>query len=333
MRTLLVTGGAGFIGSHLIDHLLETYPDYKIINVDKLTYAGNLENLKKASQNARYHFIQADINDKPQLDHLFSTYDFYGIFHLAAESHVDNSIKGPGEFIQTNICGTFQLLEKARERHAQNKPIRFLHVSTDEVYGSLGETGFFTETSQYQPNSPYSASKASSDMLVRSYFKTYGLDTVISNCSNNFGPRQHHEKLIPTVITKAIAGQSIPVYGQGLNVRDWLYVTEHCKALDLVFHQGSSGEVYNIGTHHELSNIELVRHICKILDRLVPGQNSFEDQIVFVDDRAGHDFRYAIDASKIKQLGWQDAQDFEGHLEKTLVWYLDHMSESMSLTA
>lgn len=321
MSVWLVTGGAGFIGSHLVDYLLEHYPQTQVVTLDKLTYAGSLDNLSSTLENPNHTFIQGDIADKNLIASLFSEYRFDGVFHLAAESHVDNSISGPEVFIQTNVVGTFNLLEAAKQA-SRTKPVRFLHVSTDEVYGSLGVDGYFTEQSPYRPNSPYSASKASSDMLVRSYHKTYGLDTVITNCSNNFGPRQHSEKLIPTVIRNALAGNPIPIYGMGTNVRDWLYVSDHCSALDKVFQAGKSGEVYNIGTHNELNNIELVRRLCQVMDELMPTHKPYEQLIQFVADRPGHDYRYAIDPSKIQNLGWQPKSTFESHLAKTVSWYL-----------
>lgn len=322
MKTVCVTGGAGFIGSHVVELLLAS--NYRVITVDKLTYAGDLANLNAVHDHPNHTFLQMDICDQALIFELFEHYEFDGVFHLAAESHVDNSISGPQAFIETNVMGTFNLLEAARKSWLKEskKDSRFLHVSTDEVYGSLGPKGYFTEQSPYQPNSPYSASKASSDMLVRSYNKTYGLNTVITNCSNNYGPRQHHEKLIPTVIKAALNNKPIPVYGQGTNIRDWLFVTDHSTALKTVYEKGAAGEVYNIGTHHELTNLELVTRICRYLDELVPSDESYEQLITFVGDRPGHDFRYAIDPSKIHQLGWKPSHSFEEALRATLRWYL-----------
>lgn len=333
MKKILVTGGAGFIGSNFIPHFLNGNQDVWIVNLDKLTYAGNLANLREVEQHQRYTFIQGDITDRPLLDRLFSEHKFQGVIHFAAESHVDNSVTGPLAFVQTNVVGTFHLLDAARlcwmSAPHQVRPefaqARFLHVSTDEVYGSLGKTGLFSEVSPYAPNSPYSATKASSDHLVRSYVHTYGLRAVTTNCSNNFGPKQHAEKLIPTVIRNALAGKPIPIYGQGTNVRDWLYVEEHCVALELVFFKGRAGESYNIGSRNELRNIDLCRMICEILDRLVPRTNgtSYADQITFVTDRPGHDQRYAIDPTKIeRELGWRARTDFSANLEATIRHYL-----------
>lgn len=323
MRRLLVTGGAGFIGSHLVEHLLKKYPEDFIITLDKLTYAGSLDHLSLCLNNPRHQFVQGDICDKPLLDEVFSHAPIHGVFHLAAESHVDNSINGPEPFIQSNIVGTFNLLEAARKHWSGvfKDSSRFLHVSTDEVFGSLDNDGLFTEQSPYQPNSPYSASKASSDMLVRSYFKTYGLNTIVSNCSNNFGPRQHDEKLIPTIVRNALAGKPIPIYGNGKNVRDWLFVRDHCEALDLLFHKGLAGECYNIGTRHELQNIDLAILICDLLDKMHPAKQSYHNLIQFVADRLGHDFRYAIDSTKLLQLGWKESENFENNLQKTLTWF------------
>lgn len=334
MKSILITGGAGFIGSNFILYFHNKYPDYQIINLDKLTYAGNQENLEEMKGADRYHFVQGDINDKSLLTTLFEKYTIQGVIHFAAESHVDNSISGPETFIRTNINGTFSLLEvaksfwlsepfKVNEEYAR---ARFLHISTDEVYGSLGPSGYFTETTPYAPNSPYSASKASSDMLVRSYFHTYGLDAVTTNCSNNYGPRQHDEKLIPVIIRNAIQGNDIPIYGDGENVRDWLYVLDHCTGIDLAFHHGRSGETYNVGGNNERTNNQIVRKICVILDELKPREDgrSYVDQITYVKDRAGHDRRYAIDSSKIKdELGWNPEETFETGIFKTVDWYLN----------
>jgi len=332
-KTLLITGGAGFIGSNFVPYFVKKYPDYRIINLDKLTYAGNLANLKEVEAAPNYLFIEGDICDTGLVKHLFAKYDIKGVIHFAAESHVDNSITGPLPFIKTNIEGTFVLLEAAREQwmsapHAPKKgceDCRFHHISTDEVYGSLGDTGLFSETTAYAPNSPYSAAKASSDFLVRAYFHTYGLNATTSNCSNNYGPKQHPEKLIPTIIRKALAGQQIPIYGDGKNVRDWLYVLDHCKAIDLVYHKGKSGQTYNVGGRNERNNIEIAEKICEILDKERPlaGGKSYKGLITFVKDRPGHDRRYAIDASKIEaELGWKADENFDTGIVKTVQWYL-----------
>lgn len=333
MKTVLVTGGAGFIGSNFIPYFIIAHPDYKIVNLDALTYAGNLANLKEVEANPNYRFIKGDICDRTLVESLFGEYNFNGVIHFAAESHVDNSISGPEAFIQTNINGTFTLLDVARKNWMNapfefkpgNKANRFLHVSTDEVYGSLGAEGLFKETTAYAPNSPYSASKASSDLLVRSYYHTYGLNVVTTNCSNNYGPKQHNEKLIPTIIRKAISGQPIPIYGDGKNVRDWLYVLDHAKGIDLAFHKGQAGETYNIGGRNERTNNQIVSAICEMLDRRKPhsGGKSYKDQITYVKDRAGHDMRYAIDASKIEtELRWKAEENFESGILKTIDWYL-----------
>ncbi|MFO1257768.1 MAG: dTDP-glucose 4,6-dehydratase [Gammaproteobacteria bacterium] len=314
MPNILVTGGAGFIGSHFILHLHRAYPNYTIINLDKLTYAANLGYLESIAHSPRYRFVKGDIADAGLVKDLFRTYSPEGVIHFAAESHVDNSIQGPGIFVQTNVLGTQVLLEQARR--SWKKPYRFLHVSTDEVYGSLGDTGYFTEESPLKPNSPYSASKASSDLLVRSYYHTYGMNLTITRCTNNYGPHQHDEKLIPTIIRNAIQNKPIPIYGSGQNTRDWLYVTDHCHAIDLVFQNGQSGEVYNIGSNCEWRNIDLAKTICKVLKRP-------ESLIQSVDDRLGHDFRYALDVSKIRnQLKWISQTSFEAGLEQTIAWYL-----------
>lgn len=334
MKTILVTGGAGFIGSNFIIHLLEQTEDYRVINLDKLTYAGNPENLKPVENDPRYSFVQGDICNAEFVDRLFAENDLHGVVHFAAESHVDNSITGPKAFIDTNITGTFVLLEAARKNWMEAPRVvkpglenrRFLHVSTDEVYGSLGSEGLFKETTPYAPNSPYSASKASSDMLVRSYFHTYGLNVVTTNCSNNYGPRQHDEKLIPTIIRKAISGEKIPIYGDGLNVRDWLYVTDHCRGVLLAFEKGRSGETYNIGGENERTNIYIAKKICGLLNSRFgrSEEAGFENQLAFVTDRPGHDKRYAIDATKIKkELGWKAQENFETGIEKTINWYLN----------
>ncbi|MGV6846284.1 MAG: dTDP-glucose 4,6-dehydratase [Lutibacter sp.] len=332
MKNILITGGAGFIGSNLVEYLVTKYPKKKFINIDLLTYAGNLDNLKAIENKPNYQFVKGNICDRNLIEEIFKTYQISGVMHLAAESHVDNSIKNPDVFIETNVKGTFILLdvaykfwmEKPFQYKSDFKNSRFLHVSTDEVYGSLGENGLFTEKTPYAPNSPYSASKASSDMIVRSYFHTYGMNTVITNCSNNYGPHQHDEKLIPTVIRKAINGEKIPIYGDGKNVRDWLYVLDHCKGLDLAYEKGKAGETYNIGGKNEKNNNEIAATICSILDKLKPlEQGNYSNQIEFVEDRAGHDFRYAIDATKIEtELAWKAEENFQTGMLKTINWYL-----------
>jgi dTDP-glucose 4,6-dehydratase len=333
MKTILITGGAGFIGSNFVPYFLATYPNYFVVNLDLLTYAGNLGNLQEIANQANYKFIKGNICNRELVQHIFEQYDVRGVIHFAAESHVDNSITNPEAFIQTNINGTFNLIDIAK-RHWLDSPFhykpdyqacRFHHISTDEVYGTLGETGLFEETTPYAPNSPYSASKAASDMIVRSYHHTYGLNVVTTNCSNNYGEKQHDEKLIPTIIRKALQHQAIPIYGDGLNVRDWLYVLDHCKGIDLVYHKGISGETYNIGGRNEKNNLYIVRTICELLDRMKPlgSGESYKKFITFVKDRAGHDRRYAIDATKIEtQLGWKADENFETGIVKTVAWYL-----------
>jgi dTDP-glucose 4,6-dehydratase len=332
MKNILVTGCAGFIGSNFVPYFLEKYEDYQIVNLDLLTYAGNLENLREVEEHPRYKFIQGSICNRELVEFIFNEYAIDGVIHFAAESHVDNSIKNPGVFIETNINGTFTLLDVAYKQWME-KPFhykesyqgaRFHHISTDEVYGTLNETDLFTEETPYAPNSPYSASKASSDMLVRSYQETYGLDTMITNCSNNYGPKQHDEKLIPTIIRNALLGNPIPIYGDGKNIRDWLYVLDHCKGIDLVYHQGKSGNVYNIGGRNERTNLQIVDTICTILDEKIPQEKSHKELITFVEDRAGHDRRYAIDASKIeKTLGWRADENFDTGIVKTIEYYLE----------
>jgi dTDP-glucose 4,6-dehydratase len=431
MKHILLTGTAGFIGSNFVPYFLEKYQNYKLISLDNLTYAGNLENLKEVIEHPRHVFVEGSITNRNLIQNLFDTYPIEGVIHFAAESHVDNSIKNPGVFIETNVTGTFTLLDVAYKNwmdgpfkykkqfqppsflhpespsrhserseespqlstrpfaHAQgdvenchlespsrhserseestpntntdSSPLaqndeneytlpRFHHISTDEVYGSLGDTGLFTESTPYAPNSPYSASKAASDMIVRSYHHTYGLNTVITNCSNNYGPKQHDEKLIPTIIRNALQGNPIPIYGDGKNIRDWLYVLDHCKGIDLAFHQGKSGETYNIGGRNERTNLQIVHTICELLDETTPltrhserseestpntntdssplaqndvNKKSYKDLITFVQDRAGHDRRYAIDATKIEtELGWRADEDFESGIVKTIQWYL-----------
>jgi len=335
-NTIFVTGGAGFIGSALV-RLLIAKSDWTIVNIDKLTYAGNLESLSAVDKNPRHIFSRTDICERPALDRLFLDHRPAGVIHLAAESHVDRSIHGPAEFIQTNIVGTCTLLEAARAYWAnlgetEKASFRFHHVSTDEVYGSLGETGLFTETTPYSPNSPYSASKASSDHLVRAWMHTYGLPTLVTNCSNNYGPYQFPEKLIPLMITHALAGRPLPIYGKGDNIRDWLYVDDHARALKTVFERGVPGETYNIGgggyeTSSEKTNLEVVDALCALLDRLRPRADgrSYREQKITVADRPGHDRRYAIDAGKIeRELGWRPEESFGTGLEKTVAWYLDN---------
>jgi len=325
MKKILITGGAGFIGSHVIRHFINKYPDYSIYNLDALTYAGNLENLNDIDKNKNYHFIKADITDAPFISDLFNKHKFDAVIHLAAESHVDRSISSPMDFIFTNIVGTANLLNSARAIWTdQYEGKLFYHVSTDEVYGSLGETGFFLEDTSYDPKSPYSASKASSDHLVRAYHNTYKLPIVISNCSNNYGGNQFPEKLIPLAINNIKNMKPIPVYGKGENIRDWLYVVDHASAIDVIFHNASVGETYNIGGNNEWKNIDLIHALCKIMDEKLdrkPGTSA--SLISFVTDRAGHDLRYAIDSSKLQnKLGWTPSLDFEEGLGKTVDWYL-----------
>jgi dTDP-glucose 4,6-dehydratase len=318
------TGGAGIIGSNLLLHLVPKYPDYLFVNVDALTYAGNLTNLTAIQDAPNYRFEKINICDFKTLANCFNHHRINGVIHLAAESHVDRSIVGPTAFIQTNITGTFTLLEVARQRQRDGGRFRFHHVSTDEVFGSLGETGYFTEQSRYRPNSPYSASKAAADHLVHAYHRTYGLDVVTTNCSNNYGPYQFPEKLIPLMIRNALTDKPLPVYGDGKNVRDWLYVLDHCEALDLVFHQGETGETYAIGGRNEIENITLVKMISRMLDEFLGG-GPREKLITFVTDRPGHDRRYAIDPSYIaEKLGWEPRHTFEEGLRQTVRWYLDH---------
>ncbi|WP_445665823.1 dTDP-glucose 4,6-dehydratase [Fodinibius sp. AD559] len=331
---ILVTGGAGFIGSNLLLYLHEKYPNYQLLNIDKLGYASDLSYLNEIKNSNRYTFKKLDIVDREAVRSIIRDYKPEGVFHLAAESHVDNSIKGPEPFIQSNVVGTFNLIEECRQfwkaDEEQWQKNRFLHVSTDEVYGELGEQGAFSEDSPYAPNSPYSASKAGSDFIIRSYYHTYGMNVVTTNCSNNFGPHQHDEKLIPTVIRTALNHDNIPVYGKGENVRDWLYVREHCRALDLVFNEGESGETYIIGGNNEWKNIDLVKKICNILNEEIGDapNSDFKNLITFVKDRPGHDFRYAIDASKIKEeLGWDSEESFEQRLRETIQWYIQRYRE------
>ncbi len=326
-KTLLITGGAGFIGSHVVRLLAQKYPHYKILNLDALTYAGNMENLADVEALPNYIFIKGDITDAPFIDRVFARHRPDGVIHLAAESHVDRSISDPLAFINTNILGTVNLLNAARSTWKSTfERKRFYHISTDEVYGSLGTSGLFTETTAYDPRSPYSASKASSDHLVRAYYHTYDLPVVISNCSNNYGPNQFPEKLIPLAINNIKNNMPIPIYGKGENIRDWLYVEDHANAIDLIFHEGRDGETYNIGGNNEWSNIDLIRQLCQVMDKSLgrePGTSA--NLITFVKDRAGHDKRYAIDSSKImEELGWKPSLQFEEGLKKTVDWYLSN---------
>lgn len=331
-KNILVTGGLGFIGSNFVQYMNQCYQQYKLINIDSITYAANEKNIDKLLCPENYAFVKGDIRDKEFLTIIFEQYDITDVIHFAAESHVDNSIKNPSIFAETNVMGTLNLLEIARN-YWMNSPFqykdeykssRFHHISTDEVYGTLGETGYFTESTSYAPNSPYSASKASSDMLVRSYYHTYGMNVVTTNCSNNYGPKQHDEKLIPTLIRHALQGQYLPIYGNGKNIRDWLYVEDHCTGIDAVFHEGKAGETYLIGGHNEKTNIDIAHIICGYLDQVVPKETSYIEQIQFVEDRHGHDFRYAIDPSKIQiELGWQPKETFETGIVKTIEWYVE----------
>jgi dTDP-glucose 4,6-dehydratase len=331
MQKILITGGAGFIGSNFIPYYLKKNPNHHIVNLDLLTYAGDLQNIQEAENKDNYTFVKGDICSRELLENLFEKYQFNAVIHFAAESHVDNSIENPDAFIRTNVFGTFTVLDVAKNHWLDSSNIykeafknaRFHHISTDEVYGSLGKEGLFTEETPYAPNSPYSASKASSDFLVRSYFHTYGLNVVTTNCSNNYGPKQHQEKLIPTIIRKAIVGENIPIYGDGKNIRDWLYVIDHCNAIELAFKKGKAGETYNVGGNNEHNNLFIANAICAILDKIRPKETSYKNQISFVKDRLGHDFRYAIDASKIeRELGWKANENFETGIEKTIEWYL-----------
>jgi len=325
MKTIIITGGAGFIGSHVVRRFVTRYPDIQIVNLDKLTYAGNLENLKDVEHLSNYRFEKVDIVDAAAVNNVFGKYDVHGVIHLAAESHVDRSISNPMEFIHTNIFGTVNLLNAARAKWNGNfEGKRFYHVSTDEVYGSLGEEGFFYETTAYDPRSPYSASKASSDHLVRAYHHTYGLPIVVSNCSNNYGPNHFPEKLIPLAIHNIKNMKPIPVYGKGENVRDWLFVLDHAAAIDTIYHTGGNGETYNIGGNNEWTNIDLIRLLCRVMDgKLGRPEGTSASLITFVKDRAGHDHRYAIDSSKLQnELGWRPSLTFEEGLPKTVDWCL-----------
>lgn len=336
MKKILITGGAGFIGSHVIRLFVNNYPDYKIYNLDKLTYAGNLENLKDVEGKPNYTFIKADIVNEGQILSLFEEYNFDSVIHLAAESHVDRSISNPLEFVKTNVLGTVNLLNAARAIWKDDYSNKlFYHVSTDEVYGSLGDEGLFTEQTNYDPHSPYSASKASSDHFVRAYSDTYKMPVVISNCSNNYGSFQFPEKLIPLFINNIKNNKPLPVYGEGINVRDWLWVEDHAIAIDVVFHSGKNGETFNIGGHNEWKNIDLIRVMCKIMDRKLGRKDGESEKLItFVKDRAGHDLRYAIDSSKLKnELNWEPSLQFEEGLEKTIDWYLDNETWLESVTS
>ena len=343
METWLVTGGAGFIGANFVHYMRSNFPHVRVINLDKLTYAGHLESIQKFLDDPMHIFVKGDIGNMELVSYLLRTFEVTKIINFAAESHVDRSIEGPALFVQTNVVGTFNLLETSRQYwnalpDDMKKKFLFLHVSTDEVYGSLGQTGYFTETTKYAPNSPYSASKAASDHFVRSYYKTYGFPTIITNCSNNYGPYQYPEKLIPLMILNAIEGLELPVYGDGLNVRDWLYVQDHCEALCVVAQNGKVGEQYNIGGESEKTNLEVVEMICSIIEEVVPltnnefikkkglGIKKYSDLIRFVPDRPGHDRRYAMDISKIRnELGWSPKETFESGLRKTVNWYIENM--------
>ncbi|MFG6117338.1 dTDP-glucose 4,6-dehydratase [Halobacillus sp. MO56] len=338
-KTLLITGGAGFIGSNFITYFLKTHDNYEIVNLDKLTYAGSLANLREAEGYRNYHFIEGDIADESVVEKVFADFDIDGIIHFAAESHVDKSIADTKPFITTNVVGTVNLLQTAKRDWEQKGVLadrRFHHISTDEVYGSLDEDGAFTEETPYDPRNPYSASKASANMLVKSYHNTYDMNVVISSSSNNYGPRQHDEKLIPTIIRKALAGESIPIYGDGQNIRDWLYVTDHCQALDAVFHHGNTGESYNIGGRSERTNLDMTNRICELLDHNQPDRKkqlkltTFKDLITFVDDRPGHDRRYAVDDNKIREtLGWKPEVKLEQGLAETVSWYINKWEQQV----
>lgn len=335
LKNILVTGGAGFIGSHVVRRLVKNYPQYRIVNLDKLTYAGNLENLIDIDQAPNYAFEKVDIQDRAALEDVFRKHKISDVIHLAAESHVDRSISGPLEFVMTNIVGTANLLETARTHWETMNGHVFYQVSTDEVYGSLGPDGLFTETTPYDPRSPYSASKASADHLVMAYFHTYGMSVKLSNCSNNYGSHHFPEKLIPLIIHNILENKALPIYGEGLNIRDWLWVEDHARAIDVIFHQGRMGEAYNVGGLNEWTNIDLVKYLCKIMDhKLKRSEGSSEQLIAYVKDRAGHDMRYAIDASKLQtELGWTPSITFEQGLELTVEWYLDNQDWIQKVTS
>ena len=335
MKKILITGGAGFIGSHVIRLFVNKYPDYAIVNLDALTYAGNLENLRDIENAPNYSFVKGDITDETFINQLFTDHSFDAVIHLAAESHVDRSILDPLSFVKTNVIGTAVLLNAAKKSWTNMEDKLFYHVSTDEVYGSLGETGFFTEETPYDPRSPYSASKASSDHLVSAYFHTYGLPMVISNCSNNYGSHQFPEKLLPLMINNIVNSKPLPVYGKGENVRDWLWVNDHARAIDVIFHQGKLGETYNIGGFNEWKNIDIVHLLCSIMDKkLGRADGESAKLITYVKDRAGHDMRYAIDATKLnKELGWEPSLQFEEGMDKTIDWYLSNAEWIQSVTS
>ena len=316
-RVILITGGCGFIGSNLVLHLAKKYPNYKLVNLDLMTYASDASYLKTLESNPNYVFAKGDIRDEKLVNKLFDEHNIDSVIHLAAESHVDNSIKRPLDFVTTNVVGTCVLLEAFRNKGKG----RFHYVSTDEIYGTLGATGKFSETTPFDPNSPYSASKASGNFFVNAYSETYKLNVITTSCSNNYGPHQHREKLIPTIVRTALADKDIPIYGKGDNVRDWLFVEDHCVAIDEVFHNGKTGEIYNVGGDKELNNLELANKICDILDELKPKKTKYSEQLTFVEDRKGHDFRYAVDFSKIhNELNWNPTTDFEGKLRETIKW-------------